>query len=103
VRRTPGTSSSTRTSDEIRRLRPAVLDEAGLTGLVEFHAEESQIVLSRFLTEGRTFDLAFIDGNHRFDGIFVDLVYIGRLLRSEGSCSWTTTSYLRWHAQRLSA
>jgi predicted O-methyltransferase YrrM len=60
------------------------LDEAGLTGLVEFHAEESQIVLPRFLTEGRTFDLAFIDGNHRFDGIFVDLVYIGRLLRSRG-------------------
>jgi hypothetical protein len=41
-------------------------------------------VLLRFLTERRIFDLAFVDGNHRFDGIFVDLVYLGRLLRSRG-------------------
>jgi predicted O-methyltransferase YrrM len=60
------------------------LDEAGLTRMVEFYAEESQIVLPRFLTERRIFDLAFVDGNHRFDGVFVDLVYLGRLLRSEG-------------------
>ena len=53
-------------------------------GRVEFHSEESQIVLPRFLTERRTFDLAFVDGNHRFDGVFVDLVYLGRLLRSRG-------------------
>ena len=48
--------------------------------MVEHHAEESQIVLPRFLSEGRTFDLAFVDGNHRFDGVFLDLVYLGRLL-----------------------
>jgi hypothetical protein len=30
--------------------------------LVDFHAEESQIVLPRLLAEGRRFDLAFIDG-----------------------------------------
>ena len=30
---------------------------------------------------GRRFDLAFVDGNHRFDGVFLDLVYLGRLLR----------------------
>jgi hypothetical protein len=29
------------------------LDEAGVTELVEYHAEESQILLPRFLTEGR--------------------------------------------------
>ena len=60
------------------------LDDAGLTGLVEFHSEESQLALPRFLAERRTFDLAFVDGNHRFDGVFVDLVYLGRLLRSRG-------------------
>jgi predicted O-methyltransferase YrrM len=63
------------------------LDEAGLTRLVEFNAEESQIVLPRFLSERRTFDLAFVDGNHRFDGVFVDLVYLGRLLRGGGIVS----------------
>jgi predicted O-methyltransferase YrrM len=58
-----------------------VLEEAGVASLVEHHAEESQIALPRFLSEGRRFDLAFVDGNHRFDGIFLDLVYLGRLLR----------------------
>ena len=58
-----------------------VLEEAGVASLVEHHAEESQIALPRFLSEGRRFDLAFVDGNHRFDGVFLDLVYLGRLLR----------------------
>jgi predicted O-methyltransferase YrrM len=57
------------------------LEEAGVASLVEHHAEESQLALPRFLGEGRRFDLAFVDGNHRFDGIFLDLVYLGRLLR----------------------
>jgi predicted O-methyltransferase YrrM len=57
-----------------------VLEEAGVASLVEHHAQESQIALPRFLSEGRRFDLAFVDGNHRFDGIFLDLVYLGRLL-----------------------
>jgi predicted O-methyltransferase YrrM len=61
-----------------------VLEEAGVTGLVEHHAEASEIVLPRLLGEGRTFDLAVVDGNHRFDGVFVDLIYLGRLLDPGG-------------------
>lgn len=60
------------------------LEEAGVSGLVDFYAEESQIVLPRLLGERRTFDLAFVDGNHRFDGVFLDLVYLGRLVRPGG-------------------
>jgi predicted O-methyltransferase YrrM len=60
------------------------LEEAGVMGLVEFHSEDSRLVLPELLREGRSFDLAFIDGNHRFDGVFVDLVYIGRLVRPGG-------------------
>lgn len=60
------------------------LDEAGVADLVEFHAAESQVVLPRFLAEGRSFDLAFVDGNHRFDGVFLDLIYLGRLVRAGG-------------------
>jgi predicted O-methyltransferase YrrM len=60
------------------------LDEAGVTDLVEHHAEESQIALPRFLAEGRSFDLAFVDGNHRFDGVFLDLVHLGGLVRPGG-------------------
>jgi len=60
------------------------LEEAGLAELIEHHAEESQIALPRFVNERRSFDLAFVDGNHRFDGVFLDLVYLGRLLRAGG-------------------
>ncbi len=61
-----------------------LLEEAGLAGLVEHHPAESQTALPRFLSEGRTFDLAFVDGNHRFDGVFLDLVYLDRLVRPGG-------------------
>jgi hypothetical protein len=44
------------------------LEEAGVDEMVELHAEESQIALPRFLGEARRFHLAFVDGNHRFDG-----------------------------------
>lgn len=60
------------------------LDEAGVAELVEYHPEESQIVLPRFVSEARSFDLAFVDGNHRFDGVFLDLIYLGRLVRAGG-------------------
>jgi predicted O-methyltransferase YrrM len=60
------------------------LEEAGIAQMVEHHAEESQIALPRFLGEARRFHLAFVDGNHRFDGVFLDLVFLGRLVHSGG-------------------
>jgi predicted O-methyltransferase YrrM len=29
-------------------------------------------------------DLTFLDGNHRFEGVFLDLIYSGRLLKEGG-------------------
>jgi len=52
--------------------------------MLQFYAERSEIALPRFLSSGRLFDLAFIDGNHRFDGVFLDLIYLGRLVRAGG-------------------
>jgi predicted O-methyltransferase YrrM len=62
----------------------AVPQGSGVAELVEHQAEESQIALPRFLGEAWRFDLAFVDGNHRFDGVFVDLSYLGRLVRPGG-------------------
>jgi len=56
------------------------LERAGVGELVEFYGEGSEVVLPGLLAEGRRFDLAFVDGNHRFEGVFLDLVYCGRLL-----------------------
>jgi predicted O-methyltransferase YrrM len=61
-----------------------ILDEAGVRDLLEYHREESAIVLPRFLSEARRFDFAFVDGSHRFDGVFLDLMYLGRLVRPGG-------------------
>lgn len=60
------------------------LEEAGVMAMVEHHEDESQIALPRLLAEGRTFDLGFVDGNHRFDRVFLDLYYLGRLVRRGG-------------------
>jgi len=91
------------------------LDEAGVAELVEYHPEESAIVLPRFLSEDRSFDLAFVDGNHRFDGVFLDLIYLGRLVCAGGivfvddyqlpsvarAVSFCTTN-LGWEVEELS-
>ena len=61
-----------------------LLARAGVASMLEHIAEDSQIALPRLLADGRRFDFAFVDGNHRFDGVFVDLVYLGRLL-ADGS------------------
>lgn len=37
-----------------------VLDEAGVAEMVGYHPEESQIVLPRLVSEGKSFDLAFV-------------------------------------------
>jgi predicted O-methyltransferase YrrM len=61
-----------------------LLAEAGVAQLVDYHPEPSQLVLPRFVLEGRVFDLAFLDGDHRFDGVFVDLYFAARLVRAGG-------------------
>ena len=60
------------------------LEEAGVRHLLEYYAEESQIALPRFISEDRNFDLAFVDGSHLFDRVFLDLIYLGRLVRPGG-------------------
>jgi predicted O-methyltransferase YrrM len=61
-----------------------LLDEAGVRDLVRFEPRPSEFVLPALLEAGELFDVAFLDGNHRFDWVFVDLVYLGRLLRPGG-------------------
>jgi predicted O-methyltransferase YrrM len=60
------------------------LAAAGVADLVEHHAEKSHFVLPELLRAGRQFDLGFVDGNHRFDAVFVDLYYLGLLVKRGG-------------------
>jgi predicted O-methyltransferase YrrM len=60
------------------------LREAGVEDMVEVIEEESQLALPRLVSEGREFDLAFVDGDHRFEGVFLDLYFMTRLVRPGG-------------------
>ena len=60
------------------------LREAGVEGLVDVIEEESQLALPRLVGEGREFDFAFVDGDHRFEGVFLDVYYMARLVRPGG-------------------
>jgi len=60
------------------------IERLGLSSQLEFHRDYSHSVLPELLRAGRTFDLAFIDGGHRFDEIFVDVYYADLLLAQGG-------------------
>lgn len=60
------------------------LKKAGLKSIIKFYGEKSQIVLPRLLKQNKQFDLAFIDGNHLFDYVFLDLFYLGQLIKKGG-------------------
>jgi predicted O-methyltransferase YrrM len=60
------------------------LREAGVEDVVEVIEEESQLALPRLVSEGREFDFAFIDGDHRFEGVFLDLYFMTRLVKPGG-------------------
>ena len=60
------------------------LEDAGVGHMVEHISERSEIVLPQFVKEERCFDLGFVDGNHHFDHVFVDLFFMGRLVKSGG-------------------
>jgi predicted O-methyltransferase YrrM len=69
------------------RFRNSGLDallDAGVAGIVELVSDESQIALPSFLAQGRLFDFAFVDGDHRFDRVFLDLAFLSRLVRPGG-------------------
>jgi predicted O-methyltransferase YrrM len=60
------------------------LRDGGVAEVVDVVEEESQLALPRLSSEGRTFDFGFIDGDHRFEGVFLDLYYMTRLVRPGG-------------------
>ncbi|HMJ97407.1 MAG TPA: class I SAM-dependent methyltransferase [Thermoleophilaceae bacterium] len=62
----------------------ASLAEAGVAGMVEVIEEGSELALPQLVREGRRFDFAFVDGNHRFEAVLLDLVFMDRLVKPGG-------------------
>ena len=60
------------------------LASLGFSERVDFYEEFSDLVLPKLLMENKKYDFAFIDGNHLYDGIFLDFYYIDKLLLNKG-------------------
>ena len=67
--------------------------EVGIISLCLLFEERSQIVLPRLLNDGFLADAAFVDGSHIFHNVFVDLFYLGELVRPGGLVILDDCSY----------
>ncbi|GAA0652070.1 hypothetical protein GCM10009535_32970 [Streptomyces thermocarboxydovorans] len=61
-----------------------LLCSAGLDGVVELVTEPSQRFLARLAGAGFVADAAFVDGSHLFHNVFVDLHFLGEIVRPGG-------------------
>jgi predicted O-methyltransferase YrrM len=82
------------------------IKKLGLDGFLKFHKGFSHDILPRLISEGMKFDFVFIDGDHRYDAIFIDFFYSDLLLNQKGYvlfhdiwmrstqmvCSWIDTN-----------
>ena len=60
------------------------IEKLGLSEKLIFEPDFSHNVLPRLVKENKTFDFIFIDGDHKFDGIFIDFYYSNLLLEIGG-------------------
>jgi predicted O-methyltransferase YrrM len=60
------------------------LTSAGLGNLCSLLPERSQLALPRLVAEEFVADAAFVDGSHAFHNVFVDLYFLGELVRPGG-------------------
>lgn len=58
--------------------------EAQLGHRLTLIERDSALALPELVTRGASFDAGFIDGNHRFEGVFLDLCFALRLVRPGG-------------------
>ncbi|WP_309486451.1 class I SAM-dependent methyltransferase [Streptomyces griseoaurantiacus] len=61
-----------------------LLLSAGLEDIAELVTEPSQRFLARLADAGFTADAAFVDGSHHFHNVFVDLHFLGEIVRPGG-------------------
>jgi len=60
------------------------VERAGLSAYLEFVPDYSYRALPRLLDQGVELDFAFLDGDHRFEGVFADWLYVDQMLKPGG-------------------
>jgi len=70
----------------------------GFTNLLTYYNDYSYNVLPQLKKKGLKLDFAFIDGDHKYDSIFVDYYYIDLMLKKKGFIlfddAWMRTTQL---------
>ncbi len=84
--------------DKYKRMGIENIKELNFIENLEFYEDYSHNVLPRLLHENRRFEFIFIDGDHKFDGIFLDFYYADLLTEKGGYIlfhdSWLRSSRL---------
>lgn len=70
--------------EDVHEVAERLVGEAGLGGLVTFHAGDSNALLAQLVEAGGEFDFALIDGSHRFEVALLDFVGVDRMLKVGG-------------------
>lgn len=70
--------------DNYHRLGLKNIETLGLSEFLDFKEDYSHNVLPGLVTQGEKYDFIFIDGDHKFDGEFVDFYYADLLLEKNG-------------------
>lgn len=60
------------------------IETLGFNNYLTFYSDYSHNVLPQLLSQEKKFEFIFIDGDHKFDGIFVDFYYADLLLTNSG-------------------
>lgn len=60
------------------------LTAAGVEDVCTLVRERSQVALPELVSSGYQADAAFVDGSHHFHNVFVDLYFLGELVRPNG-------------------
>jgi len=68
------------------------LERAGLRGYVDFRAGMSCFELPKLLEKAARFDLIYIDGDHRYESVFIDAYFCSRLLGERGIMAFDDSS-----------
>ncbi len=61
-----------------------LLESAGLDAIARLVTQPSSQALPQLVEAGFTADAAFVDGSHRFHEVFVDLYFLGKIVRPGG-------------------
>lgn len=61
-----------------------MFEAADAARYLTFQERASEFALPPLAEAGVRFDLGFVDGNHRFDGAFVDILYLAQIVRPGG-------------------